>query len=195
MGSSGGGGGGGAGMMALMNQGKPMPGLPIAGAGASIDPYEYGKFQNFLPDIKAEGQNDMATGLRPDMFKYRSPSGVVEEGGGSGAAGGGDVAGQIQGLRDELAKLTAGGGGGQSIPGYSPFDNLSPGYGTNGMTVPQGGGVGTMGMGPGRGSAFYPNGQTPVPMQGRYGGTDQYGRGNFSSGPMPENLLNIPIGR
>ena len=96
MGSSGGGSSG-AGMMALMNQGKAMPGLPIAGAGASIDPYEYGKFQNFLPEIKAEGQNDMATGLRPDMFTYRSPSGKVDPGMGD----------QIQGLRDQLAALQA----------------------------------------------------------------------------------------
>lgn len=116
MGSSGGGGGGGAGMMALMNQGRPMPGLPIAGSGANIDPYDYGKFQNFLPDIKAEGQNDMATGLRPDMFTYRSPSGKVDPGMGD----------QIQGLRDQLAALQAssqqnqfgaGGGGGA---GYGP---------------------------------------------------------------------------
>ena len=97
MGSSGGGGGGGAGMMALMNQGKPMPGLPIAGAGANIDPYDYGKFQSFLPEPKAEGQNDMATGLRPDMFTYRSPSGKVDPGMGD----------QIQGLRDQLAALQA----------------------------------------------------------------------------------------
>jgi len=96
MGSSGGGSSG-AGMMALMNQGKPMPGLPIAGAGANIDPYEYGKFQSFLPEPKAEGQNDMATGLRPDMFTYRSPSGKVDPGMGD----------QIQGLRDQLAALQA----------------------------------------------------------------------------------------
>ena len=97
MGSSGGGGGGYSSMMALMNQGSPMPGLPIAGAGTNIDPYEYGKFQNFLPEPKAEGPNDMATGLRPDMFTYRSPSGKVDPSQGE----------QIQGLRDELAKLTA----------------------------------------------------------------------------------------
>ena len=55
--------------------GPPIPDLPIAGKDSSIgDPYDYGKFQSFLPDAKAEGPNDMATGLRPDMFNYRKPS-------------------------------------------------------------------------------------------------------------------------
>lgn len=147
MGSSGGGDGG-MGMMSLMGQGTPMPGLPIAGQGGGVNPREYGMFQNFLPEPLEEGQNPMATGLRPDMLKFRSPNGV--EAAGSGGGAGGNLAGEIEALRGELAKLTAGGGdgGGQSIPGYSPFDNLSPGYATNGVT-PGRGGVGTMGMGGG----------------------------------------------
>ena len=90
-------------MMSLMGQGTPMPGLPVAGTDDAVkNPFEYGKFQNFLPEIKAEGVNDMATGLRPDMFQYKSPSGVVAESGGSN-----NFAADIQGLRDELAKLKA----------------------------------------------------------------------------------------
>ena len=54
--------------------GPAIPGLPVAGKDSTIgDPYEYGKFQNFLPDAKASGPNDMATGLRPEMFEYRKP--------------------------------------------------------------------------------------------------------------------------
>jgi hypothetical protein len=95
---------------------SPMPGLPVAGKDNVVgDPYQYGKFQNFLPDIKAEGRNDSATGLRPDMFTYRGPGGVTAPGPGGGpaapaaAAGGGDanLSGQIQGLRDQLAQLQA----------------------------------------------------------------------------------------
>ena len=97
MGSSGGGGGN---PQALMGNAAPMQGLPIAGRDSAVgSPFEYGQFQNFLPEIQAEGENPMATGLRPDMFKYRSPSGVVAE---SGAGN------QIQELRDALAKLQAG---------------------------------------------------------------------------------------
>lgn len=104
--------------------GPAMPGLPIAGKDSNIgSPYEYGKFQNFLPDIKATGQNDMATGLRPDMFTYRSPSGVVAEGG---------AGNQIQSLRDELAAALAsgsiggGGGGGRGVGGGAGYQ--STGY-------------------------------------------------------------------
>jgi hypothetical protein len=108
----------------------PMPGLPVAGAGGTIgDPYEYGKFQNFLPDIKAEGVNDMATGLRPHMFNYTKPnpggaagnsltpgasgagapaaSPVVQAN--LGAPGGGSPSDE---LRNQLAMLTQGGGRG-----------------------------------------------------------------------------------
>jgi hypothetical protein len=55
--------------------GPAIPGLPVAGKDSTIgDPYEYGKFQNFLPEAKGSGPNDMATGLRPEMFEYRKPN-------------------------------------------------------------------------------------------------------------------------
>jgi hypothetical protein len=153
MGSSGGGDDG-MGMMALMGQGTPMPGLPIAGQGAGVDPTTYGKYQSFLPEPLAEGPNPMATGLRPDMLKFRSPGSSAD----ASSGGGGDPnspegmqARFLSNLRNEV-----GGGGG--------------------------GGVGTMGMSRRIGPAFGPSGD-PVAMQGQYGGTDQYGRGNFSSGP------------
>jgi len=162
MGSGGGGGGGNS--AAMMMPGTPMPGLPIAGQGPGVDAFKYGQFQNFLPDIKAEGMNDMATGLRPDMFKYRSPDGTAVGG------GGGNEDGQIQGLRDELAKLQSGGGGGRgsNYIGGSAFDQNDIAmqaaadarfYGTGG-----GGGGGapqTMGMGGGGGPMS--NGLAPPP--------------------------------
>jgi len=106
MGSGGGGGGGNPAL--LMQNAAPMQGLPVAGKDSTIgSPYEYGKFQNFLPDIPAEGPAPSATGLRPDMFQYRSPSGVVAQS---------DVGNQIQQLRDALAKLQSqGSGGGSSL--------------------------------------------------------------------------------
>ena len=63
--------------------GAPAPGLPVAGAagGAAADPYSYGKFQNFLPEVTGEGPNPMAKGLTPDMFDYKPP------GAGGGGAG------------------------------------------------------------------------------------------------------------
>jgi len=110
MGSSGG--GGGYNPLAF-GAASPMPGLPIAGANSTIgDPYEYGKFQNFLPDIKAEGRNDMATGLRPEMFNYTKPN----PGGGVLPGNTLSSANDIQGLRDQLAALqsqvNSGGGSG-----------------------------------------------------------------------------------
>jgi hypothetical protein len=97
---SGGGGGGGGGRGAMMDA-APMEGLPVAGANSTIgSPYEYGQFQSFLPDIQAEGQNPMATGLRPEMFEYRSPQGVVAQSG---------QGGEIDELRNALAKLQAAG--------------------------------------------------------------------------------------
>ena len=72
----------------------PMPGLPVAGQDSSVgDPHEYGTFQSFLPEIQAEGRNPSATGLRPEMFEYRRPSGVVDP--------------EVQDLRDQLAQLQA----------------------------------------------------------------------------------------
>ena len=178
--SSGGGGGDGGGMMALMRGGgTPMPGLPIAGSSdANIDPYTYGQFQNFLPDIKAEGQNDMATGLRPDMFNYQKPGGgAVDAAGG----GGGNVDGQIQELRDQLAKLQAGGGASQG-PDYSGF--MGGGGGGDPMAGMLNGGRNIMGGG---GGGFGPaaNGvappadaqQLPTPPGG-------WARGNVPGWPM-----------
>jgi hypothetical protein len=66
-----------ASLIAMQQAAQPMAGLPIAGKdSATGDPYDYGKFQNFLPDVKATGPNDSATGLRPDMFTYRGPDGA-----------------------------------------------------------------------------------------------------------------------
>jgi hypothetical protein len=81
----------------------PMPNLPIAGKDAASvpDAYNYGKFQSFLPDVKASGVNPMATGLTPDMFTYKSPSGVAASNNSS------DAGNQISSLRDELASLTS----------------------------------------------------------------------------------------
>ena len=87
----------------------PMPGLPVAGKDSVVgDPYKYGKFQQFLPDdlIHETGRNDNATGLRPDMFRYRGPNEGSDPrdelaktiaapacGGGGGGGGGGAAAG------------------------------------------------------------------------------------------------------
>ncbi len=55
--------------------GPAIPGLPVAGADSTVgDPFTYGKFQSFLPEPKGSGPNDMATGLRPEMLEYRSPT-------------------------------------------------------------------------------------------------------------------------
>ena len=98
--SSSGGDDGGLSSLLAMQAAQPMPGLPVAGKDSTIgDPYEYGKFQNFLPDIKAEGQNDMATGLRPNMFNYTKPN----PGGGVLPGTSLSSANDIQGLRDKTA--------------------------------------------------------------------------------------------
>lgn len=91
MGSSSGGGGGGY----MMSQvGPPMPGLPVAGSPeATIDPQNYGKYQSFLPEPLADGQNPMATGLRPEMLQYLSPKDTAARGSGA--------------LRDVLAEEVA----------------------------------------------------------------------------------------
>jgi hypothetical protein len=110
---------------ALLQGGTPMPGLPIAGQGGGIgDPYQYGQFQNFLPDIPSEGPAPSATGLRPDMFQYKKPNGGVDP--------------QIQQLRDQLAALTGAGGA----------------SGTSGAAADPSAGVGTMGLGGGGGGMF-----------------------------------------
>ena len=65
-------------------------------SGAVSDPFDYGKFQNFLPDIPSDGSKaPLAHGLTPDMFTYKSPGGVAQAG----------VGDQINDLRTALAKL------------------------------------------------------------------------------------------
>jgi hypothetical protein len=140
--SSGGGGDDGMAMMALRGGGTPMPGLPIAGQGGGGVgyPYKYGQFQNFLPDIKAEGPNDMATGLRPEMFDYKKPGG-----GAVAAGGGGNTDGQVQDLRDQLARLSGGGGGGIGTMGMgrggfgSAMNGVAPPADAQQLPTPPGG--------------------------------------------------------
>jgi hypothetical protein len=103
-----------------------MEGLPIAGKDSTIgSPFEYGKFQSFLPDLATDGgPNPMAKGLTSDMFQYKSPSGVVAQS---------DTGNQIKELRDALAKLTAsskdssnqfGAGGDGAFSNASNFSNF-----------------------------------------------------------------------
>jgi len=86
----------------------PTPGLPVAGQGGGTgsDPFSYGKYQSFLPDITGEGPNPMATGLKPEMFDYKSPGGAPPP-----VLGGGEAPGAPNPLRDMLAKMKVGGGG------------------------------------------------------------------------------------
>lgn len=112
MGSS----GGGPGNPAFLSQGgRPIPGLPIAGQGAPNDnPQNYGKFQEFLPTIQPPGGTaggytipsnaetrsaPSATGLKSEMFQYRSPSGAV-------------APSDVDSLRQQLASLQSQVGGG-----------------------------------------------------------------------------------
>jgi hypothetical protein len=108
MGSSGGDDSSGlAALIAQRGAATPMPGLPVAGKDSTVgDPHEYGTFQNFLPDIQAEGVNPSATGLRPEMFQYKKPQGVVDP--------------EIQSLRDQLASLKAQGQGQSAAPAGNP---------------------------------------------------------------------------
>jgi hypothetical protein len=146
MGSSGG--GGSSDPSALYKTAAPMGDLPIAGKDSTIgNPFEYGQFQSFLPEIKAEGQNDMATGLRPDMFKYRSPTGVAAENG----AGGDSGSGGADAMRNVLAALTsgaAGGGAGGDNPmmggGGNPMMGGGPGLNPNRIGGPGGADMGQL---------------------------------------------------
>jgi hypothetical protein len=148
-----------------MQNAAPMQGLPVAGADSTIgSPYEYGQFQSFLPEIKAEGQNPMASGLRPDMFQFKSPTGVTAGGGGGGA----------DAMRDILAKLSAAGsaGGGGGAGGG---DFLGGGAGGGGGFPGDGAGGGAGGGG----VAF------PLPQTGRVGDA---GAGAFIGGPGGGNM-------
>ncbi len=130
MASSGGGGGAGdfASLVAMAQAAQPMANLPIAGSdSATGDPYNYGQFQNFLPDAKATGQNDVATGLRPDMFRYRKPNDVVGAAGGGGpgpAAPAGTA--DASGARDALAQIVASGGADGTPLGARPAGPIPP---------------------------------------------------------------------
>src|SRR5580765_7826156 len=90
--------------MFLSQGGVPMPNIPIAGQAGELKPQERGAFQEFLPEISpagssgyqimpaGQGPNPSARGLTAEMFKYRSPSGVVEQSG---------MAGQVDSLRQQ----------------------------------------------------------------------------------------------
>jgi hypothetical protein len=126
MGSS----GGGPGNPAFLSQGGvPMPGLPIAGQGAPNDnPRNFGQFQEFLPTIQSPGGTaggytipsnaearsaPLATGLKSEMFQYRSPQGTIAPSGGGGGSGGGASSSDVDNLRQQLAALQAQAGNGQ----------------------------------------------------------------------------------
>jgi hypothetical protein len=114
-------GGGGGGNPALLTQNAaPMGGLPIAGKDSNIgDPYDYGKFQSFLPNPNPDGSATLARGLTPDMFQYKSPSGVPVSGGSVLPGGSGGSGGVVRNNVDPgasggnvLPGDTSGGGGG-----------------------------------------------------------------------------------
>jgi hypothetical protein len=135
MGSSGGGSGN---PMYLSQGGTPIPGLPIAGQGVPNDnPRNLGQFQEFLPTIQPPGGTaggytvpsnaetraaPLATGLKSEMFQYRSPNGAI-------------APSEIDSLRQQLAALQAkagsGGGGGGAGAGNGQFGAARPiGYST-----------------------------------------------------------------
>lgn len=120
MGSS----GGSANPAFLSQGGNPMPNIPIAGQAGELKPQERGSFQEFLPEVAPAGRagyqinaagggrNPSATGLTADMFKYRSPTGILTPGSSSGAAAAAPAAAAAGGggsddLRQQLAALQA----------------------------------------------------------------------------------------
>jgi hypothetical protein len=160
MGSSGGGGGNPA---LLMQGGIPAQGLPVAGSGGStVDPTNYGKFQNFLPDADAAGNFPLATGLKSDMFKFRSPNGTSDSGTNAGSGGTGSGM-DVNTLRNLLAQLQGGGGGG----GAGPFSG-SPTDGPHVLDLGGGGG----------GGGFAGMGSSPLSVGGG-GGAPMMGGGNL----------------
>lgn len=123
MGSS----GGSANPAYLSQGGTPMPNLPIAGQGAPNDnPRNFGQFQEFLPTVQQPGGTaggytipsnaetraaPSATGLKSEMFQYRSPQGAM-------------APNDADALRAQLAALQArvgSGGGGGSGGGNGQF--------------------------------------------------------------------------
>ena len=136
MGSS----GGSANPMFLSQGVTPMPNVPIAGQAGELKPQERGTFQEFLPEIAPAGQagyqimpagqgpNPSATGLTAEMFRYRSPQGVLS------------TSSEVDSLRQQLAAAQAaaatpasggGGGGGNgqfgAARGGSAFNNWGGG--------------------------------------------------------------------
>lgn len=85
---------------------QPISGVPIAGSGStSIDPYNYGQYQSFLPDIPKEGSAPSAMGLTSDMFRYAAPNDILNPATGTAAQ---------PSVADSAP--SAGGGGGSSNP-------------------------------------------------------------------------------
>ena len=135
MGSS----GGSANPMFLSQGGSPMPGLPIAGQGAPNDnPRNFGQFQEFLPTVQPPGGTaggysipsnaetrsaPSATGLKSEMFQYRSPQGAIAPSGGAAAAPAGASAGDVNSLRQQVAALQAQAGNGQFGAAREPYVN------------------------------------------------------------------------
>jgi hypothetical protein len=115
-------GGGSANPMFLSQGGTPMPNIPIAGQ-PKTDPQTMGSYQEFLPEVAPAGRpgyqilpagggrNPSATGLTAEMFKYRSPSGVLTPPAAAAAApaGGSD----IDAMKQQIASLQAQAGNGQ----------------------------------------------------------------------------------
>lgn len=93
----------------LQMGGQPMGGLPIAGSGNTVDPFKYGKFQNFLPDIPSQAEFDAgarapsAQGLTQEMFQYKGPDGSVDSGSAPGS--GGITGNDVNALRDQLSQM------------------------------------------------------------------------------------------
>lgn len=144
----------------------PMPDLPVSGTGGSIDPYNYGSFQSFLPDIPPAGRGPApsATGLTSEMFQYRSPSGTLTPVGGGDDANRGALA-QIMGKGNfgGIGVGPGGAGGYVGARGPNPAAGAGPPAGV--ATV----GQGTLNpfIGQTMGANGTPNG--PVPTAG-YGG-------------------------
>ena len=161
---------------AQYGQNNPMPDLPISGAGGSIDPYNYGYFQNFLPTSPAEGQGraPSATGLTSEMFQYRSPNGTPYDAGadaGRGALaqiiGKGGYGGIGVGPGGAGGYVGASGGGGAGGGGGGGFGDMRSGT-IGAPSVPQyGNGTNNPYLGQTMGANGTPNG--PLPTAG-YGG-------------------------